>query len=587
MRTESAKKAALVTLTAAVWSLAGPRAGSQRPSRALESDEVAISSMPYQPTVVFESSSNEVLVDVRILDSRRHDIAGLDRQDFKLQDDGQPQAITGFTVVERDSAVAPKSAGEATSAVEDRACAPLKAPHPVLLYFDDLHTAANDLAWSREKALQFLDQSQCGGHLPQGESVGVVTGSGYGNLPFTSDEAALRRAMRGIAPHPHSSSGSLCPLITPYQAWEIIHLPPGSDAQRLAVLQGQRCMACHSAQDCQTLVRIRAEEIWGEEEIQAETTLALLENSVAALARRPGRPTLVLTSSGFLTQQANLEQKQQELINAALRAGVVIDALDARGLVAPAIPAGGQSNDPYISPQVNAWRTSEDAGGFSARDAAMWEIAESTGGDFLHDNNDLRSAYERDVSGPEVFYQLTFARPDLKPDGAFHHLKVAVTAPGRYDVEARDGYFAPTPEEATPDAAAQQKLIHEVLGTEAQGRIDAALHLAPTQNGLHARLQINPATLAWTHSGGRNLDRLTLVFALLRRDGTYVSGTKAEMTLRLRNASLQGISRPGIGLETGVDLAAATGAYRLRVVALEPSTGAMAAFTEIVAIRTR
>lgn len=584
MRRLAIQATTILFLTVAVW----PLATSQRPRVGLDSDEVTIVSKPYRPALQFESHADEVQVDVRVLDSRRNSATGLTKQNFKVEDNGQTQAITGFEAIERDGAAVSRPQGQgAPGAGGAPACAPLKAPHPVLLYFDDLHTEANDLAWSRGKALEFLEQSQCGGQLPQGETVGVVTGSGFGNMAPTSDEGALRRDMRGIAPHPHSSAGAFCPLITPYQAWEIIHLPPGSDAQRLAVLQGQKCKACGNPRDCQTFVRIRAEEVWGEEEIETQTTLALLEESIVALARQPGRGTLVLTSSGFLTQQANLEQAQQALINAALRAHVVIDALDARGLVAPAIPAGGQSNDPFVSYQVNAWRTSEDAGGFSARDAAMWEIAESTGGDFLHDNNDLRSAYERDIAGPEVFYQLTFSRPGLKPDGAFHHLKVAVMAPGRYDVEARDGYFAPTPEEATPDAAAQQKLIHEVLGTEARGSIDAALRAELTPVGLHARLQLNPNSLAWTHSGGRNLDHLTLVFALLRPDGRYVSGSKAEMALRLKGKSLQEISRPGVGLSAGADLAAAPGVYRLRVVALEPSTGAMAAFTENVAIRSR
>lgn len=575
-----AAAAAFVVLVVAAAS------GGQRTVYTLGADEITVSSGPYEPRLVFASHADEVQVDVRVLDGAGGAVAGLKRRDFKLFDNGRPQVISGFSAVEGRAVGGEANKGRTGAATRPGgACAPLSAPRHVLLYFDDLATGANDLAWSREKALAFFGSFECGGELPAGESVGVVTGSGFGDSPFTTHEATLRQALLGVAPHPRSSSTALCPLITPYQAWEIIHLPPGNDAGRLARMQAARCGTC--SRDCDTVVRDRAEEVWGEAEIQTEDTLARLQNAVATLAHQAGQRTLVLTSSGFLAQQSDLQRGQQALIEEALRAHVVIDAIDASGLVAPAIPAGGLWNDPYISAQINAWRTSEDAGGFSPRDAAMWEIAASTGGDFLHDNNDLRSAYQRDIAGPAVYYELTFARPDLSPDGSFHGLKVAVSAPGNFRVEARHGYFAPTPETAPASLDLQGKLISEVLGRDAQSRIDAELHLSRWSGGVRARVQVNPLTLTWKRSEGRHLDHLTLVFALLTPAGAYVAGAKAEVSLRLRGGSLKALSRPGVGLSASASLAAAPGAYRLRLVGLEPSTGAMVAMAALINIAPR
>ncbi|MGH9472499.1 MAG: VWA domain-containing protein [Terriglobales bacterium] len=559
---------------------AGP---AQRPAYRIGADEIAVTARDYRPVVSFQTASNEVEVEVRVL-ADGHSVGGLTRSDFRLLDDGAPQAITGFARIEQPgvAAAAPADTGAASAAARP-VCPPLATPRTAVMYFDDVDTAANHLAEAREKALAYLDAAQCGGRLPTGERVGVVTGSGYGDLALTGSEAAVRKALRGLAPHPHSSAASTCPLISPYQAWAIVHLPQGNDADELAIAQAEKCLAC-MPRDCPTYVHSRSEEIWGEAESASDQILQLLQNAVALLARQPGRRTLVVTSSGFLTQQLDLQQRQQRVIDAAIRAGVVIDTLDARGLTAPSAPSGAW-NDPWISPQINGWRTTADAGGFSAGDDAMADLAHSTGGEFLADSNDFRASYARDVAGPEIYYRLSFSRPKLKADGAFHKINVAVTAPGSHQIEARRGYFAPAPAPDAPSAAMQQVLLQTVMGTAIVRQLDAVLEASRITGGIHVRVRLNPHSLQLRRGGGRNRDQLQVVLALLTTHGGYVTGRSAGLDLRLTDRTLRHLSQPGVGLNVGADLRAPAGPYRLRVVVLEPATGAVAALGGPVILR--
>lgn len=574
----------LVLAVAVACRVPGASQGT-KPGHKFGADEVILQGWNYQPVVHFSTVGREVELDVRVLrDGQPY--GELTRSDFRLLDGGAPQTISGFNRIARPGvAVSPAAAAPklGAPAAASGGCAPLAAPQTVVMYLDDVNTAANDLANARTQALAYLDRAQCAGRLPAGERIGVVTGSGYGDLALSASETAVRQALGRVAPHPRSSGTASVPLITPDQAWEIVHLPHGSDAEQLAMAQALKLQVC-MPRDCQTYVDARAGQVWGEAEGTTHAVLQLMANAVALLGRQPGRRTLVVTSAGFLTQQLDLQQGQQQVIDAAIQAGVVIDTLDARGLTAPS-PVAAAWNDPWISPQLNGWRTRADRGGYSAGDDALADFAHATGGEFLADSNDLRAGYERDVAGPEIYYRLSFSPSSLKDDGAFHALKVTVTAPGHFQVEARKGYFAPTAaQDAGLSAALQQRLITAVTGTTTGGPLDAVVEAFRTSSGVHARVRLNPGTLKLTRKNGRHLDRLMVVVALFTPQGGYLAGRAARVELRLTDASLRYISQPGTGLNVGADLPAAPGNYRLRAVALEPATGAMATMTLLIQV---
>jgi len=77
----------------------------------------------------------------------------------------------------------------------------------------------------------------------------------------------------------------------------------------------------------------------------------------------------------------------------------------------------------------------------------MIDFAESTGGRFFKNNNDLLHGLN-DLAAPETSYVLAFSPHPLKHDGKFHKLKINVKASGHIAVYARRGYFAPTEKEA-------------------------------------------------------------------------------------------------------------------------------------------
>jgi VWFA-related protein len=72
----------------------------------------------------------------------------------------------------------------------------------------------------------------------------------------------------------------------------------------------------------------------------------------------------------------------------------------------------------------------------------MAELADGTGGSYVHNTNDLFGGLRALSSPPQYLYLLEFHSKDLKHNNdTYHRLKVRVSRDGTR-VQARKGYFA-------------------------------------------------------------------------------------------------------------------------------------------------
>ncbi len=130
---------------------------------------------------------------------------------------------------------------------------------------------------------------------------------------------------------------------------------------------------------------------------------------------------ILFSSSGFLS--GTLDQEQDAIINAAVRAGVVIDSLDAKGLYAeaPGTPINETVETTELPLKSTIFQIETLGDRLDSEDAAMARFAESTGGLLFRNNNDLDLGFYQLGVLPSITYLLGFP-PD--EDGEFHKIKV-------------------------------------------------------------------------------------------------------------------------------------------------------------------
>ena len=217
----------------------------------------------------------------------------------------------------------------------------------------------------------------------------------------------------------------------------------------------------------------------------------------------------------------------------------------------------------------------------------MAELADGTGGRFFHNDNGLTEGLNQLAAPPEFTYVLGFSPQNLKFDGSYHGLKVALANSKGLDLQARRGYWEPN-HAANAAEQAKEEIQEAVFSLEEVQDIpvdvttnffkssDAAAELT-----VEAHLDLNG--LKFRTVGDRSEDTLTVVTGLFDQDGRYVKGLQRVIDLRLREQTLAKVLGSGMAVKETFDIA--PGRYVVRVVVRDSQGQTMAARNGTVEIK--
>ena len=604
----------VVAAVALGFLLSTPTASAQTAdqTRPPASDSSPESQTPLQIRV----ASNLVVVRVVVRDAQGKPVEGLQKEDFKLFDRGREQKIAQF-----EEEVSPPQAPNPPSLVTPGQPLP-SAPAPasvapqrfLALYFDDLDMSDSDVMDARDAADHYLATN-----LQPSERVAIFTSAAMLS-DFTADLKQIHQALFRLHAHPRVIGHTDCPEISDYQALEISEHdnPNTSDAWKVAIDEYEN--RCHLPNPLQpppgcdasclrtledlmeTQIRNQARMVLGQAQMQARTSLQGLEQVVNVVSQAPGQRSVILVSSGFLSQS---EQYQLDrIIDRALRSEVVISSLDPRGLALlmreSDITRGytPSANSGAIGPQHTVDTTRE----FVATDA-LAEVAEGTGGEFFHNNNDLTAGF-RALSGWQGSYILAFAPTDIKQDGKFHALKVTLTENHKgFALQARRGYFAAkegtvaeepphleTRPQASPatDAEAQEReriraaVVSPTDQQELPVEVRTEISKAADNDELAVFAHLDTKTLHFHKEGERNQNTVTFVSVIYDRNGKYVTGQQRQARVNLPDDTLPNLLASGMDVKIIFELK--PGTYEVREVVTDSEEHRMTAFSKNVKI---
>jgi VWFA-related protein len=568
----------------------------------LSPGEIRIHSQPYLPqSQILRAESGLVRVGVVVRDGRRRIVSGLKPEDFAIFDNGKKQTISAFSVETH----APSDGGE----VQQSSPSPLASEQPqstptspgpndaarptprfVALYFDDLHTKSGDMKHVQVAAENFVHKG-----LTANDQVALFTASSSASVGFTADASKVLDALAKLKSHERVFDGGTCPRITPHDAYLIAnHLDP--DAYNTALAAAKECNCddqvniddtCYTQQE--RVVLVEAQQLWEPIRELSETTLETIQGVLHYLAKTPGDRVLVLASPGFFTSSLNTQV--DTIVDEALRAGIVINALDAKGLYTEDPTHGRMLNESQAGRPASVMQARHEGESFApdlmSLTGAMADFALGTGGSFFHDRNDLTAGYYSLAATPETEYLIGFEPEKSKLNGTFHRLKVQVNTPGTFDVQARPGYFTPT-KQVSVEPTLDEKIDAEVRGSEERSDFPVSVSEKPgtASNGgreISVETRVDIQKLPFQRQKDQYVDKLRIVAALFDAQGRMIAGKEAQMELALKQESFERFSKSGINGVMSVE--APPGAYRLRVVAQEAIQGQMSAISQNVQIQ--
>jgi VWFA-related protein len=431
---EAEQRQALDAVSASTLQKLSELRGEQR---RIQSQRQAIAPANVENTVAGADSASRttlrvnvrlVPVSVVLRDGTGHAVGNMGQDNFRLFDEGRPQVITQFSVETSALRMPPKQIGEAAHAQGQGAVQAETNPSPVAAgeratayLFDDVHLSFQEIAGARDAAARHL------GALKAGERAAVFTTSGAVVVDFTEDGEKLLASLRQLKPHAMLPESD-CPPISYYMA-DLMLNKSDAEATSVAVAEAADCATRGNfpGPHAKHVAAAKALEVLSTGNVESKNALTILFSVIRRTESMPGQRSIVLVSPGFLAPTADMQQDMMAIVDGAARSGIVINTLDAGGLYGGG--AAGRVGDPVF-----------DTAEAEARSDVMAEFASGTGGIFFHNNNDLDEGFRRTADAPEFLYVLGFSPQKL--DGGFHKLKVTLNAAGRYEVQARRGYYA-------------------------------------------------------------------------------------------------------------------------------------------------
>ena len=527
------------------------------------------SSAPPPGTPVFRSNARLVLVDVAVSDKKGQFVTGLKASDFKILEDGKPQAIKGFSVHVASVNAAPLQIPQlpphqyTNFPVQD----PAHAINIVLL--DMLNTPFNDQAYARQQMLKFLAA------LPPGQTVALFAlGKRLSMIQgFTGDSTALVNAAKSLLVN--NSASHLTTTEAERQDTEITAANISAGARLASPLSD-------------AIVKELAAEEEQQEIVRAEVTVQALQVLARSVSGYNGRKNLLWLSSEFPWRPGpRFDREEQErrvdisreeflkstaLLSAAQIAvyPISITGLSNVGLAAsvPTIVNGGTTLrgelDKASSRQVTQSWDREDA---------MTEIARETGGEAFYGSNDIKSAIASGIQSGSNYYTLAYTPQNGNWNSEYRKIEVK-TAAGGLQLRFRHGYYA-VPDRDTTDDEAAKKLASAMQPTvpESTMLLLRVLVLPPDKD--HKTVRIDYAVDAndiGFSDGDDHLKHASVDFMAVAWDGNLKNAgyTTDMIAAHLEAEKYRQILQTGFPAHQELDLK--PGSYKLRLGVIDRAT---------------
>jgi VWFA-related protein len=509
---------------------------------------------PQQPAVTFRAEVNYVEVDARVVDAQGRFVSNLTQQDFQVFEDGKPQQVNAFALVNIPVQREPR---------------PLFAKRPIerdvqtnlagydgrvyLIVLDDLHTNALLSLRTRAGARQFVER-----YLGANDIAAVVHTSGRTDAgqEFTSNQRLLLEAIDKFMGRKLRSA--LLNRLDEEQRTRGVRQPgePINDTDSM------------------------------ERGFHARNTLDALRDFARVLEGVRGRrKALVYFSEGidydihdpFGNRDATtVIDSTRDAIAAATRSNVAFYGIDVRGLGAgaetgieiqslPTDPTLGLSN----SALLNEVRLGQDS---------LRVLSDETGGFAVVNTNDIAGAFERLVEENSSYYVLGYYPANERRDGRFRRIEVRVNKPG-LSVKARRGYVAPRgraqeaklagPNDATPELREAMSSPVPVGGLPLA--TTASVFKGPDNKGaVVMSTTIVGRDLALVEKNGLFHNDLEVSWLASDAKGKTFPGERNTVNLTLKPDTVARLRASGFRVISSMELP--PGRYQLRIAAREANT---------------
>jgi VWFA-related protein len=526
----------LPALVAALLCISSPSA--QQPSPTVPPQA------PGQQPAVFRSAVRLQVLHVMAKDKQGQLIKGLTAADFAVTEDNVPQeiAFVEYQEIAGETGSAPPEdpAEILTDAAPSQTVAPIINPsiatppagtvkyqdrRLLVFYFDQSSMPLTDQQRAFESARKFLDTQ-----LAAADMVAVMTfqnGTVKVRQDFTENRAALREVIQT--------------------------LQVGDD------LDGDGLSDSADSGDAEFNI------------FNTDRQLSALQTAMGLLRALAERKTLIYFGSGLRLNGSDNMAQQRATTNAANRANVTINPIDARGLTASA-PLGNAN-------QASAGGAGMFTGGGSRSDSgndSLYALAKDTGGQALFDANDLSVGIVKAAQAADDYYIVGYYTANTATDGKLRRVRVTFTGGRQGELSYRQGYFADKTFAAFNNQEKERQLEEAFMLEDPITEITIALELNYFQldranYSVPVAIKIPGSELTLARRRGAARTTMDFITEVKASSGFLIQRIRDKIDIRLSDSDAEQLARGPLQYESGYTLL--PGDYVIKVLARDATTG--------------
>jgi VWFA-related protein len=512
----------------------------------------APSPTPVPQTPTFKVQVDYVDVDVLVTDRQGQFVGDLKKEDFQVLEDGKPQTIANFSVV---------------NIPIERADRPLYSPEPFepdvesneqpfqgrvyVMILDEVHIDALRTANVKNAARRFITSN-----LGANDVMAIVHAGGRSDAAqeFTRNKRLLLASVDKFM-------GRKLPSITLARSEEYFR-QAGLPIQDNRIPDPYEQERAYNAQQTMRLLQDVA-EWFGSVRGRRKTVLFVSEGidyDITDVIRQYDAPGNA--ASGIIDDI-------RQTIAATARSNVSIYGIDPRGLTTTGdetigVTALADQDNPSIGIGQSSLRNEMQLSQDSLR-----ALSDETGGFAAVNTNQLSNAFARIVGDNSTYYVLAYYPPTDKKDGKFHRIDVKVSRPG-LTVRARRGYVAPKTK-AAPKTTAAPKSTPEVIDAMSSplnvSGLKMRMFAAPFKGAAP-----NASVLMGVELLGQDLvlnpnSKIELSYVAVDAKGKSYNAKTDSLTMNLKPETKVRVQQSGFRMLTRLDLP--PGRYQLHVASHE------------------
>ena len=538
-----------------------------------------------QPEDVLRINTDLIQTGVTVVDSRGNFVNGLKREQFELIVEGKPQTISFFEQVVAGSDQERRVALPTRETKDQATGRPSSSDsygRTIIFFIDDLHLSLDSLNRTRRMLARFIDHE-----MVETDRVAIASPSGdIGFLQqFTDNKTVLRAAAAHLTQKPYNvrdMSRESTPM-TEYMALTIERKDDPGVFQFYVDECLKRAPMRYPRKSCEVEVINRARLILLQASSVIVNTYKSLEWLMQSSAMLPGRKLAFFVSDGFLLdtgpRNADPRNTLSRIIDEAMRAGVVVYTIDARGLISGQLDATNNVPVDMLGRLEHA-----SVREIPASQDAMNALARDTGGRALRNQNFFDDWVGKILDETSNYYLLAW-RPDKEEGGLPHFKNITVRVAGHpeYNVRLPRGFLsktaAPVPGKTPPVISEAPSQPHRELQdalTSLNPRRDIPVSLSTVfmdtpEHGLVLTSSVRVANepLSYEHSKAA----VEVVGVVVNDQGKPAGSFQTRLNINAIDG--EGVNQKPSGTIYNSRLPLRPGLYQVRIAARDTNSGQM------------